>query len=462
MINISNTNKINHSKANQYDIIGDVHGRWDKLEPLLSKLGYQHDGQCHAHPEGRIALFLGNLICPRYYTSNGTIAVLHHVQKMATYGQAYCILGDHEYNFVAYHTPNGLGGFLSPHDEKEDSLHQDFFDPSDIQEVYLPWIKTLPFFLDLPELRAVHACWHPEYVSILDGKTLADENLLRISCVKGTPEYCAVETLLKGVDLPVSYGHSYYDHQGNKMTEFHARWWDKEVPFPTTNNMFFPPREDYLEIPFNPQDVDALPGYGSTEKPVFFGHYSKSANSSLELEATNVCCLGIANTNDNPLAAYRFEGSQDTLDKTHIALSTDKELGLTICEKIVSFFETMPGVGSNTSNAMETFSSCGGKAHYNKQHYDVYLEMVTHVLNKCPKPLLMKAWTADTKEGRYFLATYRENHDFDTAPTWDDYLTGCKNGSMPLHYLDLLRMRIEDMQRQLDQKRYLEDNDIPF
>ena len=46
----------------RYDIIGDIHGRWDKLEPLLTELGYHHDGVCHLHSEGRTVIFLGDLI----------------------------------------------------------------------------------------------------------------------------------------------------------------------------------------------------------------------------------------------------------------------------------------------------------------------------------------------------------------------------------------------------------------
>ena len=46
-----------------FDIIGDVHGCCDELEPLLQRLGYERpaDGPW-AHPAGRKALFVGDLV----------------------------------------------------------------------------------------------------------------------------------------------------------------------------------------------------------------------------------------------------------------------------------------------------------------------------------------------------------------------------------------------------------------
>ena len=55
-----------------FDIIGDVHGCCDELEQLLADLGYEPGemdaddpvwGRClYAHPQGRKAIFLGDLV----------------------------------------------------------------------------------------------------------------------------------------------------------------------------------------------------------------------------------------------------------------------------------------------------------------------------------------------------------------------------------------------------------------
>ena len=45
-----------------FDIIGDVHGCSDELGTLFEKLGYTVDGDQVTPPEGRKAVFLGDLV----------------------------------------------------------------------------------------------------------------------------------------------------------------------------------------------------------------------------------------------------------------------------------------------------------------------------------------------------------------------------------------------------------------
>ncbi|MCX5203604.1 polynucleotide kinase-phosphatase [Streptomyces sp. NBC_00237] len=71
-----------------FDIIGDIHGCRSELETLLAKLGYE-DG---AHPEGRTAVFVGDLV-DRGPDSPG---VLRRVMGMVGSGNALCVPGNHE------------------------------------------------------------------------------------------------------------------------------------------------------------------------------------------------------------------------------------------------------------------------------------------------------------------------------------------------------------------------------
>ncbi|MEU3917678.1 polynucleotide kinase-phosphatase [Streptomyces sp. NPDC029004] len=71
-----------------FDIIGDIHGCSSELETLLAKLGYV-DG---AHPEGRTAVFVGDLV-DRGPDSPG---VLRRVMSMVASGHALCVPGNHE------------------------------------------------------------------------------------------------------------------------------------------------------------------------------------------------------------------------------------------------------------------------------------------------------------------------------------------------------------------------------
>ncbi|MCX5393790.1 polynucleotide kinase-phosphatase [Streptomyces sp. NBC_00094] len=71
-----------------FDIIGDIHGCRSELETLLARLGYE-DGH---HPEGRTAVFVGDLV-DRGPDSPG---VLRRVMGMVASGDALCVPGNHE------------------------------------------------------------------------------------------------------------------------------------------------------------------------------------------------------------------------------------------------------------------------------------------------------------------------------------------------------------------------------
>ncbi|MFI9773221.1 polynucleotide kinase-phosphatase [Streptomyces sp. NPDC051956] len=77
-----------------FDIIGDVHGCAFELETLLTRLGYT-DG---VHPEGRTAVFVGDLV-DRGPDSPG---VLRRVMSMVKSGHALCVPGNHENKFGRY------------------------------------------------------------------------------------------------------------------------------------------------------------------------------------------------------------------------------------------------------------------------------------------------------------------------------------------------------------------------
>ena len=94
-----------------FDIIGDIHGCCDELETLLQKLGYQPtppsaplpacgegmgvgfaDMHTYHHPEGRKAIFLGDLVDrgPRI------LDTVKLVKNMVEAGSAICVPGNHE------------------------------------------------------------------------------------------------------------------------------------------------------------------------------------------------------------------------------------------------------------------------------------------------------------------------------------------------------------------------------
>lgn len=79
-----------------FDIIGDVHGCYDELVALLKRLGYEEfpqDGDVKwRHPQGRRAVFLGDLVD----RGPGIVQVLRLVMDMVESGAALCVPGNHE------------------------------------------------------------------------------------------------------------------------------------------------------------------------------------------------------------------------------------------------------------------------------------------------------------------------------------------------------------------------------
>src|SRR5262245_8993551 len=85
-----------------FDIIGDVHGCCDELEALLQQLGYlattlEDDSplwgnRAYAHPEGRKAVFVGDLVDrgPR------VLDTVRLVRNMIVAGSALCVPGNHD------------------------------------------------------------------------------------------------------------------------------------------------------------------------------------------------------------------------------------------------------------------------------------------------------------------------------------------------------------------------------
>ncbi|MGW1506441.1 polynucleotide kinase-phosphatase [Streptomyces mirabilis] len=77
-----------------FDIVGDIHGCASELETLLGKLGYV-DG---AHPQGRTAVFVGDLVD----RGPDTPGVLRRVMSMVAAGDALCVPGNHENKLGRY------------------------------------------------------------------------------------------------------------------------------------------------------------------------------------------------------------------------------------------------------------------------------------------------------------------------------------------------------------------------
>src|SRR5688572_19891843 len=96
-----------------YDIIGDIHGYADELIDLLEKLNYSIKNGVYSHPERKI-IFLGDYI-DRGPEIRKTLRI---VKDMVDAGNALAIMGNHEYNAIAYWTMDAKGKYIREHSDK--------------------------------------------------------------------------------------------------------------------------------------------------------------------------------------------------------------------------------------------------------------------------------------------------------------------------------------------------------
>ncbi|HEX6983931.1 MAG TPA: AAA family ATPase, partial [Planctomycetaceae bacterium] len=121
-----------------FDIIGDVHGCGDELEELLDRLGYRRmapdspdpvwGGAAYTHPQGRKAVFVGDLVDrgPR------VVDVLRLVRNMVRLGTALCVPGNHDVKLLKklrgrdVRVSHGLAETLAEIDSLPDDVREPF------------------------------------------------------------------------------------------------------------------------------------------------------------------------------------------------------------------------------------------------------------------------------------------------------------------------------------------------
>ena len=214
-----------------YDIVGDVHGHVEQLEKLLTRLGYVRDDDgVPRHPK-RTMVFVGDLID---YKRDDQLATLRVVKAMHDAGAAVVVLGNHEFNAVAYATPNPATlGYCRPHTVKNTKQHREFLEEvgfgSPLHHTIIDWFRSLPLWWELDgRLRVVHACWSESDIECLrsvldDGRTL-NELVIREGSTKGTPTYKAIENVLKGPEVEMA-DHHYIDKGGHRRDNARVKWW---------------------------------------------------------------------------------------------------------------------------------------------------------------------------------------------------------------------------------------------
>lgn len=295
-----------------YDIIGDIHGHDAALERLLRRLGYRNSGGSWHHPE-RTALFVGDFID----RGPGQLKTINIVRSMVDSGAARAVMGNHEFNAIAWYTPDpdSPGAYLRSRSAKNRAQHAAFLEETQanpgLHLEIINWFLTLPLWLELPELRVVHACWHPASMDALRPRLKSDLTLdlalVEAASRKGSELYNAIETILKGPEVVLPEGRTF--KQGDYFrSEARTRWWDDEAKTLRQSAIVDSTTTKTLPEMIIPEAV--RPGYAG-DRPVFFGHYWMTGTP--RPLARQVACVDYSVGKNGPLVAYRLDGEPQLL-----------------------------------------------------------------------------------------------------------------------------------------------------
>ena len=254
-----------------YDITGDIHGYCSMLKKLLHKLGYQEAGGIYFHEKRRV-IFVGD------YIDRGPEIreTLYLVKSMVDANVSIAIMGNHEYNAMAYNTQLVDGTYLWEHHAVHNHQHQatltQFSEHPKEWKTYLEWFTSLPLFLEMPGLRAVHACWDEAHILWLKSNnhsTLTHELLIQ-SHKKGSLAYQVINDILKVKEFNIPEKYVWYDKDGYARTSNRVKWWVQPHNAKFGNFLF--------DCPSLLQAQKISPGtklniYSAKDPPVFFGHY---------------------------------------------------------------------------------------------------------------------------------------------------------------------------------------------
>jgi hypothetical protein len=307
-----------------YDVVGDVHGFSKKLEGLLEAMGYVNSGRGYKAPSGRKLVFLGDLID----RGPGQVRTLEIARTMVDSGDALCIMGNHEFNAIAYATQDPLtpGECLRPNRgetakcAKNREQHAEFLaqvgEGSAQHRSWVEWFRTLPPFLDLGGIRVVHGCWDEAAVSTLvsagwgPGSVLSDSLLYEVgrtaNASRPSPALDARKLLTCGLELPLPEGRFILDKSGHKHYEVRIANW-RELAREFHEVALVPAgQEELLQGMEWPADLVIAKIEGS---PVFVGHHWFTGHP--KIESTKLACLDWSAAKDGPLVAYRWDGEQE-------------------------------------------------------------------------------------------------------------------------------------------------------
>lgn len=298
-----------------YDIIGDIHGNSTKLHSILFKLGYTNvNSYGYTHSERKV-IFLGDFI-DRGPQQLDTVLT---AKAMIENGSALAVMGNHEYNAICYATPHPHqpNDYLRTHSgntgKKNFQQHAAFLNgvqhDSVLYNELISFFKALPLWLEIDDIRVVHACWNMQKQKQLRPFLTSDNCLTEAGIIEsakeGSAAFEATELLLKGLELPLPNDMKFQDADGHERQSVRVKWWDN-----TAN--------DYASLALLPEAItqtlprDTIPNLDAyrynEDNLLFIGHYWLTGKP--KPLSSNVICVDYSAGKGGDLVAYRHDIGQ--------------------------------------------------------------------------------------------------------------------------------------------------------
>lgn len=290
-----------------FDLIGDIHGHSNELKELLLALGYHPHGCGFRHSDRRV-VFVGDFVD----RGPGIAQVIEIVRAMVDAGDAQAVMGNHEYNAIAFHTarPGDSDDWFRPHSDKNLKQHQATLDQLSSTQIAdaVAWFKSLPPAIDLGGIRVAHASWQS-----------SDIDCIHDSCGKFgefTPEFLtiaeqpnsdlktAIEHVLKGPELRLPPGYFINDKAGHQRSSTRIKWYEDGTG--RTYRQHHLGSDVVPDVAIDADELTAFEVYPQDAVPVFVGHYWLTG-TPLPL-AKNVACTDYSVAKAGKLVAYRWDG----------------------------------------------------------------------------------------------------------------------------------------------------------
>ena len=317
-------------RVSGYDIIGDIHGHADDLKSLLISLGYQRHGLGYRHSDRKV-IFVGDFVD----RGPAIREVVEIARAMVDAADALAVMGNHEYNAIAFHTPRPgkQGEWFRPHSDKNLNQHQATLDQLSSCELTdaIEWFKTLPVAVEIGGIRVAHASWQTRDIDCINNALVETgrftSEFLARSEDADSDLNVAIENLLKGPELLLPDGHSVFDKAGHHRNSVRIKWYEDDAG--RTYRQHHLGSDEVPDVEIAKDDLATIDVYPRDAPPVFVGHYWLTGTPAPL--AANVACTDYSVAKGGKLVAYRWDGERVlSADKFHW---TDRSLKVATKDK---------------------------------------------------------------------------------------------------------------------------------